>query len=406
MSSAEIASVQDQLVCELGAKVLRYPECAEDVLALGKPDVMVFLSTTRRGCVGGMDEATRQQLRRYVEAGGRMLLLGFATRLVHEIGIEPQAPDRVAVYRWGDTDRTLLGQYRFGIKLQNPEGVDLVEGLKGACEPGPVAEQDGQHVQRQRQRKDAFHLGGGEMVSAQSCHWERTGPKKGQVVARLYRMRDGEPRELGAAVLTAWGASNGGKVLAYGNLPEPWRQDPEIRHNARQFLRNAIRSLCTDEDEDVVPGRFERPEGLVVFVDGRRKRVVPKALPSLAERDLPGAVLVPHWGWQVPLVHQRDGRQPIAPQVLVDQVLMPSWRAGASLLDLHLWDSERGYPLAWDLNDPLRRVRTYQGGAFLSEWRPPVLQQLAKAAHQRSMLVQTWLCPDPTRQGPPVEILA
>jgi hypothetical protein len=395
------------------------------VTALENPDLLVFLSSKRRTPIGGMDDETRQELRRYAEAGGRMLLLGFATRLVHEIGIEPQAPDRFAVYRWGDNDQTLLGRYRFGVRVENPEQLELVAGLKGAWERSTGARRagdaaaggNGGNGREGKQRQDAFHLGGGEMVSVQSCHWELVRPQGGRVVGRLYRERDGEAKELGAAVLTAWGAGKDGRILAYGSLPEPWRQDPEIQHNARQFLRNAIRSLCgggeggegseggegREGDRD---RRAGKPLRVVVFTDPGLPPTLPKALPPLARRELPGAAIVPHWGWQVPLNYQRDGRRPISPEAVVQQVLVPSFASGASLLDLHLWDSERGYPLAWDPQDPLRRPRTYHGGMFFPEWGPLALRRLAAAAHQRSMQVQTWLCPDPTRLGPPVEILA
>ena len=44
-------------------------------------------------------------------------------------------PQRPTISGSDHTDRTLLGQYRFGLRVQDPAKVDLVTGLKGACEP-------------------------------------------------------------------------------------------------------------------------------------------------------------------------------------------------------------------------------------------------------------------------------
>ncbi|MHC5064555.1 MAG: hypothetical protein ACYTG5_11350 [Planctomycetota bacterium] len=374
------ASIQDQLRREFGAELRDSPRSPSEVRGLADYDCLVFMSRRRESPISGMDAQTLQALREYVQAGGNLLLLGYAARMVHEMGVEPQAPDRVDVYRWGADERTLLGVYRYGFRAQGDES-----GMTRALRAEPDHE-------------DAFLVGGGEVVNAQTCYWEGTPPEKGDVLGLLARERDGVFRDFPAVVLTRWREGEG-TVLAYGNLPEPWRPEEGVAENARQFLRNALDQLdsrtgslavCT------VPGEFTKASSSSVS----------SRLPTLEDRAFPGRVAVPHWGWQVASNYLHGSRLPMTPREILDAVIRPSYTSGASLLDLRVADDRSGFPFRWDPADPLSRPASWFGAGIWDTWAAHQVRLLAKEAHQRGMTMQLLLDPLPVRGGSSRELLA
>ena len=368
----DLASICVQLEEDFRARLRPYPASSQEVEELEDTDVLVFLTD-----VSGpspMDSETRTALRAYAERGGSILMLGFAANLAHEIGVEPRAPDRLGVYRWGVTDNTALGTYTYGFARD----AATVDGLLAGLQP---------------RVPDAWLLGGGELVSTQSCHWEAVDPDLGMVMGRLFRERDGVRRQLESVVLTFWPVGQGG-VLAYGNLPEPWR--PDVGENAREFLRNAVRSL-----HGGVPDSVE----ILVHSDPERAETLLAALPPAGQRRMPGAPLLPHWGWQVPLNYQRETPEPLTPAAVSEVILADAHRAGADLLSLQLADRERGYPFTWFQGDALTRPESWRGGAFWPEWNRGSLREIAAVGHQHGFLLGAYLEPGLTPEGSGVEAL-
>ncbi len=374
------ASIQDQLRREFGADLRDSPRSPAEVRGLARYDCLVFMSRRQDAPISGMDSATLAALRDYVQGGGRLLLLGYAARMVYEMGIEPVAPDRVDVYRWGADERTLLGLYRYGFRIEGAEA-----GMT-------------RDLQAESEHENAFLVGGGELVSAQTCYWESIPPEGGQVLGRLARDRDGEYRDFPAVVLTRW-QEGAGTVLAYGNLPEPWRPEEELAENARQFLRNSLAELDSSSGSIavcMVPGESEAPAA----VSSARR------LPVLEERAFPGRVAVPHWGWQVAANYLHATRLPMDPQEILDAVILPSYASGASLLDLRVADDRAGFPFRWDPGDPLSKPANWFGARIWDTWAAHQVRLLAGEAHQRGMQLQVLLDPLPVRGGSPRELLA
>jgi hypothetical protein len=374
-----LASIRQLLVDEYDTLVAPFPDSVEAVERLANRSVMVFVASEPTVPVLTADAPVVEALGNYVRSGGGLLLLGYAARIAYELGLESVPPDRFEPYLWGLDQRTLLGDYRYGIRLVSGWVPELVSDLQ--------AEEGRPHV---------YLLGGGELVEVQSCHWEGYQPRRGEVLAQLSRTRDGEAADLDPVVLSRWSEGRG-MVLAYGSLPEPWREGEPVGSNARQFLRNALRVVCGGEPESValcVAGTPGTPPGR------------PGALPPLSEREVPGQVLASHWGWQVGLNYLHDDREPTTPARILEEVMLPSWRAGADLLDLHLPDMDQGYPLSWRSDDRLSRPESFWGGNFWSDWSAETVRGLAREAHARSMLLQTWLAPAPVRSSNRVELLA
>lgn len=317
-----------------------------------------------------LDEATRSSIVEFVARGGRLLLFGFGAGLVHELGIEPERPSRREHVAWGDDDRTAIGLLQFGFTATQ-DVAGLTEELRAfPREPA------------------SFLISGGECVELQLCEWRDRPPQTGETLGLLCELRDRDFAPRGGTVLARWTVGRG-VVMACGFLPEPARAAPAVAENARAFVRNAVHELCGD---------VARPRvRLCVEATEADDEVLSEAyrLARLSEREHPGALLVPHWGWQVAANHLRDGRAPIAPRDVYDRVLLPSFRAGATLVDLQLADSRDGYPFAWDPRDSIARPASFHGGAFWPGWNAAQIALLAREAHHRGMWLSCWLHPSP-----------
>lgn len=364
-----------QLAAEFGAPTLAFPQTAAQVESLAQNDLLVLMVESPRRPIL-RDPEVKLALQKFVYGGGRLLLLGYAAALVHELGIEPKAPDRCAPYRWGDDRHTALGRYEFGFYATEHTVSTLLHDLQAV----PGGDQ-------------AFHLGGGTGVDAPCCHWEAEDPSRGLVLGRLHRNRDGELRDLDSVVLCYWQYGTGG-VLAYGNLPEPWREDERIRHNAEAFLRNAVRSLGRGRSQSLA---------VCLLPAGQTRADTDWSLPPVAERPHPGRSLLPHWGWQVALNQQHDGATPIELAMLVNQVLRPSAVAGADRLQLRIGDLQRGYPLDWPGDDPINRPASYRGGPFWRGWDAVGLRRLSQLAGQFGVSLDALLDVDLAPSGTPAE---
>ncbi len=293
------ASIQSQLQQEFRAEVQAFPKSAREVQALTDYSCLVFLCKQPDLPVSGMSPATLQALHQYVTDGGKILLLGFASRMAFEMGVEPVAPDRYAYYRWGDSAETLLGQYEMGLHLPEEASATLQQGLR------PV-----------QPEQQTYLIAGGEMVNLQSCHWESAAPENAQVLGRLFRIRDGEARQLSSVVMAQWQEGRG-QVLACGALPEPWRPDPVVSRNARRFLSNAVQHLCGGKPSSMLLCKREELEMRLVA----NKAAAPlQTLLPIDRRRYPGASLLGHWGWK----GKSEG---------LTSLLQSSYRQGAGLLD-------------------------------------------------------------------------
>jgi hypothetical protein len=131
-----------------------------------------------------------------------------------------------------------------------------------------------------------------------------------------------------------------------------------------------------------------------------------RPMPPLGRRELPAAPLLAHWGWQVATSFLRQDGAVVGPETVLQDVVLPSFRASADVLDLHLPDRSRGYPLAWSKQDPLHRPGTYRGELSWPEWSPEAIGRLCHEAHARGMLVQALLWPAPAAGGTRPEHLA
>ena len=370
-------SLHELFASEFRTEVFAWPRTSAEVAALRvRSDVQVLLSD-RRDPQKLLRDGVGAAWREHVQKGGCLLLVGFTTRLAHDLGIEPEPPDRIGTYRWGVSDATALGTYEFGFRATAAVATPLCEGLHAAAGRG-----------------DVFHFGGGEVVAVPTCQWERTTPKAGTVLGRLARVRDGVAADLDAIVVVQW-QDGAGKVLAIGAQPEPWRQE-RVGHNARRLLANAVRELAA-------PRRAPRVALLVDHAAVAPEREM--ALPPLAQRALPGAASVPLWGWQVALNDQRAARSPVADTLIVDQMLRPAWRAGAGWTEVRFADQELGYPFAWLPGDRLQRPLAWFGGEHWPEWSARRAQGLAKAAHAHGLLALLDWHPAPARAAGRAEAL-
>lgn len=310
-----------------------------------------------------------QALRDFVQRGGRLLLLGYAAALASELGVEARPPDVVRPFRWGFDSSTAMGRAELGFLLVSGRMPELTSGLRAAA--------DGEHV---------YRFAGGAGVQLPQCLWSAVAPQNGEVLGRLSVLRDGRVEVDPAAVLVRWHAGRGA-VLACGLMPEVDNADATLAGNARALLANAVRWLGNGSGAPVPVWRLEPAPGLGP----------PAPLPPLGQRELPAAPLLAHWGVEVAV---GDVADVLPPAAVVDDVLLPTWRAGADLSSLDLGDRERRLPLPWPADDPLRRPPGWRGDAFWPDWGPAAVAALAREAHARGMLLQLALPDLPLQPGP------
>jgi hypothetical protein len=369
-----VSSLQDQLVAGYGAEKFRIPADERDVWRLAAHPLIVVVASQPRVPVLGTGVAAA--LRDYVRRGGRLLLLGYAARVAHEIGVEPVPPDRCEPYRWGHDQRTRVGRYEFGVRAERASPAAAFEGMDATRPAG-----------------DAYLVGGGEMPTVASCQWEQRAPAKGKVLARLFRVQDGQEAELDAAVLVQWNEGSG-SVLAYGSLPEPWRGEP-IAGNARRLVDNAITLLAGG-----------RPASVALCVGDELPFPAVAPLPPLAQREIPAAPELAHWGLLVALNDEHDSKTPLPPARVLEDAIVRSAKAGASLVALQPADRERGLPLAWSHDDALRRPAGYHGGPFWKDWSARALHELGAQAHERGLHALVAIDQPIVRGGGSIEQLA
>lgn len=377
-------SVHDLLRAEFGGQIRAWPKTREEALALCEGGD-VFVVVSRNPLVRCPFPAPVQEvLATSVRQGKGLLLLGATTRLAFDLGFEPTEPDRIGVYRWGMSDETLLGNYEFGAIVKDAAARPLVDRL--------VAEDDAQKPGL----GEEYRFGGGDLVQVQCCHWEQHDPEKGVVLGRLVRTRDGERKELDAVVLTRWSPDQG-RVLAIGSMPEPWRADARIGGNARLLLGNAVRALKSELGKDRV----------ILLVDGLDPAV--GAGPTFAvhpmERDLPGVPTLAAWGLDVPLDAGGQGRLARKREGVLADWVLPSWRAGAGVVQIAPADDELGYPVPWSRDDKLTRPGAWFGGEHWPEWAPRGLGTLVAEIHAKGLLADLRIDPVPARGGSRVEVL-
>ncbi|MBK8100232.1 MAG: hypothetical protein IPK26_24275 [Planctomycetes bacterium] len=312
-------------------------------------------------------------LRGFVERGGRLLLFGHAAAVVAAIGLEPQAPE-VQPFRWGFDDRTALGRAQLGFRSVSGKLPELLTGLTAA--PG---------------REHAFFLTGGEPCCVPLCTWQIGEPSQGVVLGRLLVERDGRSDAGGAPVLVHWTFGKG-QVLACGLQPVWEGGDATHRHNGSVLMQRAVAwagggSMPGQVSLWQLPAAPEPPP--------------PAAQLPFGQRELPVAPLLGHWGWQAPAAWLHDA-EPRTPEDVLLQVLLPSWRAGADLLELDLGGRDHGLPLAWSARDPMKRPTEWLGEALWPAWTPGTIGQLAAEATARGMLLQMNLDALPLSEVTPV----
>lgn len=358
------------------ARTLRWPDAVVPETTFGRGyDCVVLYTAEPDAARRGWPEPTQQRVREFVEKGGRLVLMGFAARIAHELGFESVEPDKYEAFSWGDDARTAVGVSQWGLTT-----ADDIERLTPEMQAFP-------------RHPHSFLFGGGSMAFGQRCGWERTPPADGLVLARTCRLVDAAFVESEEVSVVRWNVGLGA-VVACGYLPEPWRSEPAIASNASRFILNLVESACLGLDERRVAVCLHAPppRSLPHPARGGRDRFV---LPRMVRRAHPGALLVPHWGWRVAVNAQRDRRVAVAPRDVYDRTLVPSFRAGATLIDLQVAEVREGYPFAWSLDDPIHKPVSYRSHKHWPGWGVDQVALLAREAHHRGMWLQCPLDPAP-----------
>ncbi len=313
-------------------------------------------------------------LQQYIERGGRVLLLGYAVALCKDLGIDPRTPDLVEPFRWGFDSRTAAGSARLGFELVSGRAPELVDGMHTATG-----------------HEHGYFLRGGAPLCTPMCVFAAAPPARGEVLGQLLRQRDDVTQALAAAVLTRWRLGKG-QVLGLGLEPDLDAAEPELQGNAAAFTQKAVQWLGGER----APRRLE-----YWLLDDPTPAPLPARWPTMVEREVPGASLLAHWG-MVAAVH--DGAVARSPEQVQDDVLLPTFAAGADLLSLDLVDREQGLPLPWGEHDPLARPPDYRGSAFARGWNGDSVPKLLGEAHARGVIVQALLDPPPGGDSAPARL--
>lgn len=311
-----------------------------------------------------LDLHTAAMLRAFVERGGKLLLLGYATALANELGVEDEHPE-VEAFRWGYDARTSIGRARLGIEITSGRAPELFAGLV------PTG------------GEFRHYLTGGTPCCVPLCAWRVGAPRSGDVLARLATEFDGIPGPPGPPVLVRWRAGKG-EILGLGLAPDLEHADEAVRDNARRLLRNLL-GVREGVPSDVV----------LIKLPAAAVPERPRLAATFDARDVPMQSLLAHWGWSVSLAPATDRERPRAPAELVREVLAPSWRSGADLLEIAPCHPDRGLSLIWSERDAMKPPPGFRGSAYGGAFDAAAFGLLADEAHGRGMLLQALLDPLP-----------
>ncbi len=327
---------------------------------------VVMLSAQPRDSGPWLDQAQREAMVKFVAAGGRLCLFGHAASLVTELGIESEWPER-SIFRWGYDRRTAVGRARLGIQVVSGRAPEWFEGLTAVAE-----------------HEHTFHLVARQPCDVPICTWSQGVPQGGEVLALLAAELDGRAATPQAPAVVRW--QHGlGVVVAVGLGPDLDNPDTAIAANAMRFVRNVVAHA----------GEPGQPPVVMLGVPPLRTAPLPPVVMDLAAREVPAAPLLAHWGWQAALAPADDDTTARPYAELIDDVLLPSWQAGADLLEIGLGHRDRGAPLAWRAGDRLPPPSSWRGGVFWPEWTPHTFGDLAAEAHARGVLLQAAVDPLP-----------
>ncbi len=356
-----------------------------EALKRGAPervDLIVWACHSRRLPDAASDPEVIANVRRFVENGGSLFLVGFAPAWTVALGLEKELPARMDHDRLGYGDQTPVhGDFRVGLRPRQPS--PLFQGLT------PDAE-----------RPDVFFLAANHSLNLEVCQWRSRQPRNGRVVA-LYARRHYNGDFLSPddhIMLIQWSLGRG-QVLGYGDnlcLEDFWYN--HAQQNLERFLRNVARNLTGKENPRVAalpetPSRLEYDEYM-------SPPAYAQAQPHSLSRPFPGLPYIAHWGWHGQITYQRAAKEskPLAyyQQRLIDE----PFRWGANLLEFYTPSMDDGYPFGWPENDPIappKAPNRYWGGDFDPNWNLEKARQLFRECHRRDMLVQIFYHPDPIR---------
>ncbi len=324
-----------------------------------------------------IEPAVVERLRQFVERGGHLVLLGYAAALATDLGFEPERPELEAL-RWGFDARTVAGRAELGVEVVSGRYADLFDGLQNAprTTPGLVNE-------------FTFFLAGGAPCCTPLCAWSVGAPRSGAVIARLAAEFDGQP-SVGPPVAVAWPHGRG-VAVALGLAPDLENDDAVLQRNARRLLQNLMGGLPGANAGDAATSRADRTVALLTLpgADTASNSGSQPAAPAgetAPRAELPMTPTVAHWGWSTRLESGDDPGLSRSLAELANEVIAPSWAAGADLLELVVTDPDHGSPLAWADRDALRRPAGYRGDAFGGQFDAHAFGVVATEAHGRGML--------------------
>ncbi|MCB9879885.1 MAG: hypothetical protein H6835_20020 [Planctomycetes bacterium] len=339
---------------------------AQPLPELAPGATVVVLSAQPRSSGSWLDEAQRTALAGFVAAGGRLCLFGHAASLATELGIESEWPERSS-FRWGFDRRTAIGRARLGVQVVSGRVPEWFDGLGASA-----------------QDEHTFHLVARQPCDVPICTWSQGAPQRGEVLAVLAVELDGRAVASQAPAVVRWSHGRGA-VVAVGLGPDLGSADATIAANAAQFVRNVVARA----------GEPGQPPLVMLGVPLTRVAAAAPVAMDLGAREVPAAPQLAHWGWQAALAPADDDTQARPYAELIDDVLLPSWQAGADLLEVGLGQRDRGAPLAWREGDRLKPPSSWRGGAFWPQWTTRTLGDLAAEAHARGVLLQAAVDPLP-----------
>lgn len=317
-----------------------------------------------------LDDAQRNGLSSFVQQGGRLVLFGYAASLVVDLGLEPQRPE-AAPFRFGFDSRAERGAAWLGLRVVSGRSPELFVDLQPFAGTGHT-----------------FPITGGVPCNVPTCLWTSGEPQRGEVLARLSSVADGVLTD-GRAVAVARWTHGAGEVLAIGLQPDLDSDDVTCQRNARALVAHACRWA----------GRGASPAQIALWrLGGVAEPAAPGAQPPFGDRELPMAPLLAHTGWQTPFAPAGDEDPGPATSIVAD-VLLPSWRSGADVIDVALVGRSGSLPLPWSTQDPLRRPQSYRGTAPPGRSVASSVGDLAAEAHARGVLLQASLPRFPIEPG-------
>ncbi len=296
-------------------------------------DIIVWASHSKKLPEEMLKPDVIKKIKTFIENGGGLFLVSHANRYVADMGIESSYPDFLSMNHLGRDPKQVYTSFGLNCRKQNyfTNGLSPEEPLKY-----PLVEAD--------------------TVIFESCQWRKNKLTNGNVLAGEYfHSRDKIKDFINRPTLIEWNLGKG-KIIGYThNLHlEPFNAN-RSQENLHQFINNCI-SYLSELKNPRIAVLSETPTRLGIDDISCAPQLV-QIQPHTLHNSMPNLPYIAHWGWEAPIIYQRQPREPVDPDYFKKKIIDEAFQWGANLIEFYPYHTSHGWIWPWSENDPIPKPK-------------------------------------------------